>query len=255
MSLMPRLMPAGHHETMNLPRAKFTDSARGNRVMPPSKKPFKVALVDEQARVRESWCNFVNSFPDFACVFACSTAEEALQKFPQHQPDVVLVDLFLPRMSGIECTRRLKVLLPRTQIVILTATEDRKWVFRALQAGADGYLLKRTTPADLQRALLDVLSGGVPLTSLIARHVIASFRQNAGLRDPSPPLTVREEQILRLLTRGHSNRLIARKLALSIDTVCTHLKKVYNKLQVSSRTEAAIRYLALKNAPEARCLP
>jgi DNA-binding NarL/FixJ family response regulator len=244
-----------HCKTVIQSSTKFSYSTQGSSVKPSSKKPFKVALVDEQATVRESWCKFINSFPDFACVCACSTGEEALRKFPQHQPDVVLVDIFLPQMSGIECTRRLKALLPKTQIVMLTAMEDMEWVFRALQAGADGYLLKRTTPADLRLALLDVLNGGAPLTNLIARRVIASFRQKAKLRDPSPPLTVREEQILRLLTQGHSNRLIAKKLALSIDTVCSHLKKIFTKLQVSSRTQAVVRYMASQNAPEARCLP
>jgi DNA-binding NarL/FixJ family response regulator len=216
---------------------------------------FKVALVDEQAKVRESWSKSINSFPDFAFVCACSTGAEALRIFPQRPPDVVLMDIFLPQMSGIECTRRLKALLPKTQIVMLTAMEDMEWVFRALQAGADGYLLKRTKPADLLLALQDVLNGGAPLTNLIARRVIESFRQQAKLRDPSTPLTVREEQILRLLTQGHSNRLIAKKLALSIDTVCSHLKKIFTKLQVSSRTQAVVRYLASQNAPEARCLP
>jgi DNA-binding NarL/FixJ family response regulator len=105
---------------------------------------FKVALVDEQAKVRESWSKSINSFPDFAFVCACSTGAEALRIFPQRPPDVVLMDIFLPQMSGIECTRRLKALLPKTQIVMLTAMEDMEWVFRALQAGADGYLLKRT---------------------------------------------------------------------------------------------------------------
>lgn len=255
LSLMPSLMPADNYETMIEPSAKFKCASQGSGVKPSSKRPFKVALVDEQPGARKSWCKFINSFTDFACVCACPTGEEALRKFPQHQPDVVLVDVFLPRMSGIECTSRLKALLPKTQIVMLTTMEDMEWVFRALQAGADGYLLKRTTPAELRVALLDVLNGGAPLTNLIARRMIASFRQKTKLRDPSPPLTVREEQILRLLAQGHSNRLIAKKLALSIDTVCSHLKKVFNKFKVSSRTQAAIRYMAFRNAPEARCLP
>jgi DNA-binding NarL/FixJ family response regulator len=244
-----------HYKTGIQPMAKLARSARSNGVNPSSKKAFKVALVDGQASVRANWSKLIASFPDFACVWACSTGEEALRKFLQHQPDVVLVDVFLPRMSGIECTWRLKALLPRTQIVMLTAVEDTEWVFRALKAGADGYLLKRTAPADLRMALLEVLRGGAPLSNLIARRVIASIQKKAKLRELSPLFTFREEQVLRLLTQGHSNKLIARKLALSIDTVCGHLKKVFTKLKVSSRTQAAIRYMAFKTAPESRCLP
>ena len=149
-------------------------------------------------------------------------------------------------MSGIECTARLKVLLPQTQIVILTAMDDQELVFLALEAGADGYLLKRTKPSDLRAALLDVLGGVAPMTSQIARRVIESFRRNARTRDESIRLSIREEQILVLLSEGYSNKLIADKLELSIDTVCSHLKHVFEKLHVSSRTEAVVRYMASK---------
>ena len=159
------------------------------------------------------------------------------------------MDIFLPRMSGIECTARLKVLLPQVQIVILTAMDDQELVFMALEAGADGYLLKRTKPSDLRSALLDVLGGGAPMTSQIARRVIESFRQKARTRDETVHLSVREEQILAHLCQGYSNKQIAGKLELSIDTICSHLKHVYEKLHVSSRTEAVIRYLASKTTP------
>jgi DNA-binding NarL/FixJ family response regulator len=161
------------------------------------------------------------------------------------------MDIFLPRMSGIECTARLKVLLPEVQIIILTAMDDQELVFLALEAGADGYLLKRTKPSDLRAALLDVLGGGAPMTGQIARRVIESFRQKAKARDESVRLSVREEQILLLLSQGYSNKLIADKLDLSIDTVCSHLKHVFYKLHVSSRTEAVVRYMASKaNQPK-----
>ena len=211
-----------------------------------SKRPVKVALVEDQPKARESWIKLLNSFADFTCVCACSTGEEALRMLPQSQPDVVLMDIFLPRMSGIECTTRLKELLPKTQIIILTAMDDQELVFLALEAGADGYLLKRTTPADLRTALLDVLGGGAPMTSQIARRVIESFRQKAKIRDDSAHLSIREEQILLLLSQGYSNKVIADKLELSIDTVCSHLKHVFTKLHVSSRTEAVVRYMASK---------
>lgn len=232
---------------MTPPNSKMTKPAkRQHPDESASKRQLKVALVEDQPEVRQSWIKLINSFPDFACICACGTGEEALRMIPQEPPDVVLMDIFLPRMSGIECTVRLKALLPQTQIVILTAMADQELVFLALEAGADGYLLKRTKPADLRTALLDVLGGGAPMTSQIARRVIESFRQKAKLRDEFAHLSIREEQILMLLSQGYANKVIADKLELSIDTVCSHLKHVFTKLHVSSRTEAVVRYMASK---------
>lgn len=206
----------------------------------------RVALVEDQPDVRKSWTTLLKSFPDFECVCSCTSGEEALRVIPEEEPDVVLMDIFLPRMSGIECTSRLKEVLPQVQIIILTAMDDQELVFLALEAGADGYLLKRTKPADLRSALLDVLGGGAPMTGQIARRLIESFRKKAKARDDTVRLSVREEQILLLLSQGYSNKLIADKLELSIDTVCSHLKHVFYKLHVSSRTEAVVRYMASK---------
>ena len=211
-----------------------------------AKSPLKVALVEDQPKVRENWSRLINSFPDLTCVCTCKTGEEALRVIPEAAPDVVLMDIFLPRMSGIECTSRLKAMLPQTQIVILTAMDDEELVFMALEAGADGYLLKRTKPSDLRDALLDVLGGGAPMTSEIARRVIEAFRNKGKARDESLRLSVREEQILVLLSKGYANKLIADQLELSIDTVCHHLKHVFEKMHVSSRTEAVVRYMASK---------
>jgi DNA-binding NarL/FixJ family response regulator len=204
-------------------------------------------LVEDQPKVREHWTRLINALPDTSCVCACSSAEEALRSIPEQRPNVILMDIFLSRMSGIECTARLKELLPDTQIVILTAMDDQELVFMALEAGADGYLLKRTRPADLRAALLDVVGGGAPMTSRIARRVIESFRKKP--QDPGEfaRLSVREEQILRLLSQGFSNKLIADKLEISIDTVCSHLKHVFEKLHVNSRTEAVARFLATQS--------
>jgi DNA-binding NarL/FixJ family response regulator len=232
---------------MTPPSTKIIKPANGSHpAEPASKRPIRVALVEDQQKVRDSWIKLINSFPDFTCICACTTGEEALRIIPKESPDVVLMDIFLLRMSGIECTVRLKALLPQTQIIILTAMDDQELVFLALEAGADGYLLKRTKPSDLRSALLDVLGGGAPMTSQIARRVIESFRQKAKIRDESAHLSMREEQILVLLSQGYSNKMIADKLALSIDTVCTHLKHVFTKLHVSSRTEAVVRYMASK---------
>lgn len=163
------------------------------------------------------------------------------------------MDIFLPRMSGIECTARLKEVLPETQIIILTAMDDQELVFMALEAGADGYLLKRTKPSELRSGLLNVASGGVPMTSQIARRVIESFRRKSKRAlDESVRLTAREEQILVQLSQGYSNKQIADKLGVSIDTVCSHLKHVFGKLHVSSRTEAVVRYMASKSGTQGR---
>lgn len=207
---------------------------------------IKVALVEDQTTIRENWTRLINSFPDFTCVCPCVSAEDALANIPQANPDVVLMDIFLPRMSGIECTARLKMKLPDVQIVMLTAMDNQELLFMALEAGADGYLLKRTKPSELRRALLDVLGGGVPMTSQIARRLIASFRKTAKSTDESTRLSAREEQILQLVSIGHSNKLIAEKLEMSYETVCTHLKRVFKKLHVNSRTEAAILYMNSK---------
>lgn len=171
-----------------------------------------------------------------------------MRAVPSAQPDIILMDIFLPRMSGIECTARLKESLPETQIIILTAMDDQELVFMALEAGADGYLLKRTKPAELRGALLNVLGGGVPMTSQVARHVIESFRRKGKKTPESLRLTVREEQILLQLSQGFSNKQIADKLGVTIDTVCSHLKHVFGKLHVSSRTEAVVRYMASKSS-------
>jgi DNA-binding NarL/FixJ family response regulator len=236
------------HKAMIPPSAKTAPATKGSSSAEPStKRPIKVALVEDQPKVRESWIKLINSAPDLACHCACATGEEALRIIPKEQPDVVLMDIFLPRMSGIECTLRLKELLPRTQIIILTAMDDQELVFLALEAGADGYLLKRTKPADLRAAIVDVLGGGAPMTSGIARRVIESFRKKAKVQNESARLSIREEQILVLLSQGYSNKLIADKLDLSIDTVCSHLKHVFNKLHVNSRTEAVVRYMASRN--------
>ena len=211
-----------------------------------AKSPLKIALVEDQPKMRENWSQLINSFPDLSCVCICKTGEEALRMIPEIQPDAVLMDIFLPRMSGIECTARLKELLPEVRIIILTAMNDEELVFMALEAGADGYLLKRTKPADLRAALLDVSNGGAPMTSEIARRVVESFRLKARTRDESLRLSTREEQILVLLSKGFSNKMIADQLAISIDTVCHHLKHVFEKMHVSSRTEAVVRYMASK---------
>jgi DNA-binding NarL/FixJ family response regulator len=207
---------------------------------------LKIALVEDKADLRESWSRLINSFPDFTCICVCASGEEALRMIPPVAPNVVLMDIFLPRMSGIECTARLKEVLTKTQIVILTAVDDSELVFMALQAGADGYLLKRTKPADLHTALINVVEGGAPMSSEVARRVVESFRRPSRRDDPTLRLSAREEEILILLSKGYANKEIADQLSISTETVGSHLKHIYEKMHVRSRAEAVARYMTAK---------
>ncbi|MCX8090783.1 MAG: response regulator transcription factor [Verrucomicrobiae bacterium] len=203
-----------------------------------------VAIVEDSAGVRENWARLINAASGFKCVGTFASGEAALKALPSLRPDVVLMDINLPGLSGIECTARLKELLPETQILMVTVHGDNERVFAALQAGASGYLLKRTRADELLEAISEVMRGGAPMTGEIARMVIASFRRPAstpGLE--AARLTPREEEILALLTQGYSNKEIADRLSVSFDTVRTHLRHVYEKLHVRSRTEAATKYL------------
>ena len=217
-----------------------------NPASPHSRTMVKVVLVEDKQGVRDGWSRLINSLQGFSCVAACTSAEEALRVIPNMNPDVVLMDIFLPRMSGIECTARLKTLLPKIQILILTAVEDDELVFMALEAGADGYLLKRTKPADLRAALLDVLHGGAPMTSEIARRVVESFRRAAKSPKQTVHLSAREEEVLILLSKGYSNKEIADQLSIGVETVGSHLKHIYEKMHVRSRAEAVARYMTDK---------
>jgi DNA-binding NarL/FixJ family response regulator len=208
----------------------------------------RVVLVEDKAGVRESWTKLINSLPGFSCVSCCSSGEDALRIIPPLAPDIVLMDIFLPRMSGIECTGRLKSMLPKTQILILTGVEDDELVFMALEAGADGYLLKRTKPEDLRAAMLNVLGGGAPMTSEIARLVVESFRKAArSSSKPAVHLSAREEEVLILLSKGYSNKEIASQLSIGVETIGSHLKHIYKKMHVRSRAEAVARYMTNKS--------
>jgi DNA-binding NarL/FixJ family response regulator len=215
-----------------------------------AKPPYRLALVEDQPDTRESWRRLVSALPDFACVCACASGEEALRMIPIAKPDVVLMDVFLPRMSGVECTARLKAAHPGLLVVMLTACDEDEILFLALESGADGYLLKRTSPDALRAALLDVLHGGAPMTSEIARHVIESFRRKRST-DPALGLTPREEETLVLLTKGYANKEIAHHLGVSIETVRSHLKHIYEKMHVRSRAEAVARYMSGASRPGA----
>jgi DNA-binding NarL/FixJ family response regulator len=202
-----------------------------------------VAIVEDNNDFRASLAGYIDAAPGFRCVCVCSTSEEALQKIPRLLPDVVMMDIHLPKMSGVDCTRRLKELCPAVQILILTVYEDNERIFGALKAGASGYLLKRADPADILRAIQDVKQGGAPMSNQIARRVVQSFRDKTGEAAKLEDLSSREEEILRHLSQGYSTKEIADRLSVSVNTVRTHLQHIYEKLHVRSRTEAVAKFL------------
>src|ERR1700742_3543591 len=217
--------------------------------LPRTARPaITVALVEDQKDLCDSWVRIIDAFGGFACTCTCDSAEEAVRSIPEARPDVILMDIRLPRMSGIECTFRLKELLPATPIVILTVLDDDELIFRALEAGADGYLLKRSKPADLRAALLDVLNSGAPMRGAIARRVVRSFQRPPANPRNEAHLSTREIEVLGLLSRGLSNKEIADQMRLSIETVRSYLKTIYEKLHVHCRTEAVMRYTANRTA-------
>jgi DNA-binding NarL/FixJ family response regulator len=207
---------------------------------------IRIAIVEDNKTIRESLERYVQTAPDLRCVFACATAEEALQQLPAEKPQVVLMDIQLPKMSGIECTDRLRALLPAVQIIMVTVYEDTERISAALRAGACGYLLKHCTPQELVAVVREACLGGVPMQRGIARKVIAAFRQPATTAAEVDNLTPSEKKIVELLAQGLTNKEIANRLGLSVTTVSWHLENTYLKLYVNSRTEAALKFQASK---------
>ena len=208
-----------------------------------------VAIVEDDAGVRRSLEWLVKSCPEFSCVGACGSAEEALRVLPKAAPAVVLMDINLPNRSGIECTARLKELLPEVQVVMITVYDESEKVFNALRAGASGYILKRAAPERILQAIREVHAGGVPMSSEIARKVLGSFREPAPAASEEQNLSRREQELLELLAQGCSNKEIADRLSISIETVTWHLRHIYGKLHVRSRTQAVLRFLGLRKNP------
>jgi DNA-binding NarL/FixJ family response regulator len=206
-------------------------------------KAIKVAIVDDEADLRENIAGFVDAAKGFRCVNAYASAEEALARLPQVQPDVVLMDINLGGMSGIECVRQLKPSLPAAQIVMLTVFDDTEKIFSALAAGASGYLLKRLAPAKLLEAIREVHEGGSPMSAPIARKVVQSLQKNPIKPDPSADLSPREREVLEGLAEGQVYKQIADRLGVSIHTVRNYIRRIYEKLHVQSRTEAVAKFL------------
>lgn len=197
-----------------------------------------VIVVEDDSGLREQLVKILNSAPGIHCVGACPSAEDALRLIPAKKPDVVLMDIRLPGMSGIDCVAELKQVLPALQIIMLTVYEDSESIFRALKAGAAGYLVKSSPPAKLLEAIVDVSKGGAPMSSPIARKVVQHFHHSGPTRGGEEGLTPREVEVLELLSGGYIYKEIGEQLGISPETVRTHVKNICEKMHVRSRLEA-----------------
>ena len=204
---------------------------------------ISVSIVEDDAPVRVSLARLIDSSSGCRCVSRHGSAEKALQEIPGIKPDVVLMDINLPGINGVECVRRLKPLLPATQIIMLTVYQNTENIFDALTAGATGYLLKQTKPDELLAAIQEVHAGGSPMSSHIARKIVLSFQQAPPLSAEAQSLTPREVEVLNLLAKGFLYKEIAEKTKTTYATVHTHIRHIYEKLHVRSRTEAVARHL------------
>ena len=206
-----------------------------------------VSIVEDDAQARKIFANWINGAAGFRLAGDWGDAEKALEALPAKKPNVVLMDINLPGMSGVDAVKRLKPLLPDTQFVMLTVYEDADHIFNALAAGATGYLLKQTPRAELLGAVEEVHRGGSPMTSNIARKVVQSFKQAGSSRDQEG-LSLREQEVLDLLARGYLYKEIAERLNISVPTVNTYVRRIYEKLHVRSRAQAVAKYAHLTEA-------
>jgi DNA-binding NarL/FixJ family response regulator len=197
---------------------------------------IKVVIIEDQEEIRKGYEFLINSSDNFSCI-GYASAETAIENFFFDKPEVVLMDVNLPGISGIEATKILKEKMPRLQILMFTIYENNENVFDALEAGASGYILKQTKPAELLEAILEIHNGGAPMSSQIAKMVVNSF-QKKNLTDTEAELSEREHEILMLLTAGFRNKEVGEKLSISLSTVKSHVYSIYQKLHVSSRVEA-----------------
>lgn len=204
---------------------------------------IKVSLVEDSEQLRGTLARVVGRADGFECISQYGTAEEAVEALPNDKPNVVLMDINLPGMNGVECVRKLKQSLPDTQVVMLTAYEDTENIFNSLAAGASGYLLKRSSSAEILQAIKDVLKGGSPMTAHIARKVVQSFQRSGPSQQATENLSQREQEVLDALAQGLIYKEIAEKLGISYETVHTYVRRIYEKLQVRTRTEAVAKFL------------
>ena len=211
--------------------------------------PITVSIVEDSEQLRSTLARMIGRAEGFQYLGDYGTAEDAIEAIPKNAPNVVLMDINLPGMNGVECVRKLKQLVPTTQVVMLTAYEDTENIFNSLAAGASGYLLKRSKSAEILEAIRDVQNGGSPMTTHIARKVVQSFQASAGAvapaaaAEPSEELSPREQEVLDLLSQGFMYKEISDKLGISFETVRTYIRRIYEKLHVRTRTEAVAKAL------------
>lgn len=205
--------------------------------------PTTIAIIEDKSAICDELQRILAKDPENQCVCVCRNLQTAMKKVPPLAPNVIIMDINLPDGSGVDATAKLKQVLPETLIMMYTVYEESEQIFRALEAGASGYLLKRSTPEAVLRAVREIREGGVPMTGDVAQKVIQSFRRKQPQSKETEQLTPREEEILELLSKGHRSKEIADQLSISYLTVATHLRNIYSKLHVQSRTEAVLKYL------------
>jgi DNA-binding NarL/FixJ family response regulator len=202
-----------------------------------------VSIVEDNDQLRGTLARVLDRSDGFKCSSTYPSAEEALKDLPKVTPDVVLMDINLPGINGVECVRQLKTVLPKIQVIMLTVYEDTDNIFNALAVGAAGYLLKRTKTEELLEAIREVNRGGSPMTTHIARKVTQSFQKFTPSPQPTENLSQREQEVLDCLSQGFLYKEIAEKLGISYETVHTYIRRIYEKLQVRTRTEAVAKFL------------
>lgn len=210
---------------------------------------ISVSIVEDDRRTRESLVTVLRCAAGVKVLGAHPSAETALVAVPQEQPEVVLMDINLPGMSGVECVRRLKPQLPDTQVIMLTVYQNTDHIFNALTAGATGYMLKQTPPSELLEAIKEVQAGGSPMSSHIARKIVQSFQRPTPAASNDANLSPREAEVLDLLAKGFLYKEIAEQMKVSYATVHTHIRHIYEKLHVRSRTEAVAKHLGQNRPP------
>ena len=201
----------------------------------------RVAIVEDDKGLREQLVLVLKTAADVECVAAYGSAEEALKCIEAARPDVVLMDINLPRMSGIECVAKLKEIMPSLQIIIVTVYEDSERIFHALRSGASGYLVKSSSPEQLLEAITDVTQGGSPMSTHIARKVVQHFHLIGPAVEEEDPLSPREKEVLELLAAGYIYKEIGDKLTISTETVRTYVKHICQKMHVKNKTEAVAK--------------